>query len=222
MNDLHYIIDRYKKWLIISLIIMIIATIIGVTVSWIIEINHRQGKLPVKIKIIPSSAKVMIDNQQIKITNGDVYLTPGNHTIEVSQDGFNTIKNNFDVQDWHTPGQYIGLTPESEEAKKWYNKNLRLYKDIELATYNESQDYGKKFNERWPIVNSLPIKDPYFTISYRTVQETGDIYLTIKGTSPRYRMFAINHLRSLGFEPTDYKIEFIGFDNPLKEEASDE
>ena len=28
-------------------------------------------------------------------------------------------------------------------------------------------------------------------------------------------MFAIDHLRKQGFEPTDYNIEFIGFKNPL-------
>lgn len=202
--------------------LFIVATIF-IVVSWLVQMNQRQGKLAVNIKIIPSSAKVFIDDKPIGTRSGEIYVTPGEHTIKISNDGFKSHENTFHAREWYTPGQYVGLAPETEEATKWYNKNRKKYKEIELAIYRESQEYGKNFNERWPIVKILPLKDPYFTISYRLMQESGDIYLTVKGTSPRYREFAIKHLRKQGFEPTDYNIEFLGYENPLEtKEASRE
>ena len=194
MEEVRYFIYKYKKSFIILVTILILIIIALSIIRWITELNQRQGKLAVPINIVPSSAEIQIDSQPINTHKGEIFVTPGDHKIKISNPGF---------------------TPESDDAKKWYSKNPRLYKELEQAAYQESVEYGKKFNERWPITKILPIKDPYFTISYRPVKQTGDIYLTIKGTSPRYRMFAIDHLRKQGFEPTDYNIEFIGFKNPL-------
>ena len=199
MEEIRYFIYKYKKSFIILVTILILIIIALSIIRWITELNQRQGKLAVPINT----------------HKGEIFVTPGDHKIKVSNPGFTTYENSFSAYEWNTPGQYIGLSPESDDAKKWYSKNPRLYKELEQAAYQESVEYGKKFNERWPITKILPIKDPYFTISYRPVKQTGDIYLTIKGTSPRYRMFAIDHLRKQGCEPTDYNIEFIGFKNPL-------
>jgi hypothetical protein len=215
MEEVRYFIYKYKKSFIILVTILILIIIALSIIRWITELNQRQGKLAVPINIVPSSAEIQIDSQPINTHKGEIFVTPGDHKIKVSNPGFTTYENSFSAYEWNIPGQYIGLSPESDDAKKWYSKNPRLYKELEQAAYQESVEYGKKFNERWPITKILPIKDPYFTISYRPVKQTGDIYLTIKGTSPRYRMFAIDHLRKQGFEPTDYNIEFIGFKNPL-------
>ncbi|MEO5950668.1 MAG: hypothetical protein ABIQ04_04425 [Candidatus Saccharimonadales bacterium] len=68
-----------------------------------------------------------------------------------------------------------------------------------------------------PIVSRLPYQDPYYNISYKTdSQTTNQITLTIRTPSPRYRYTAIGKLQSWGYDPTDYKIEFIDYKNPLE------
>ena len=169
MEEIRYFIYKYKKSFIILVTILILIIIALSIIRWITELNQRQGKLAVPINIVPSSAEIQIDSQPINTHKGEIFVTPGDHKIKVSNPGFTTYENSFSAYEWNTPGQYIGLSPESDDAKKWYSKNPRLYKELEQAAYQESVEYGKKFNERWPITKILPIKDPYFTISYRPV-----------------------------------------------------
>ena len=67
-----------------------------------------------------------------------------------------------------------------------------------------------------PILKKIPYTDPYYQISYKTVSATSnDIIITIHTPSPRYRYYAIRELKSWGYDPTDYTIEFTDFVNPL-------
>ena len=108
------------------------------------------------------------------------------------------------------------MAPANDETERWQKRHARDYAEIERLGFALSQEYGKEFEKRWPIVESLPIKDPYFTISYKNTPGD-DLLVTIQGTSARYRELALDHLRTKGFDPTDYRIDFIGFKNPLKE-----
>ena len=72
--------------------------------------------------------------------------------------------------------------------------------------------------EAQPIIKDLPFKDPYFTISYKTLsRSSNDIIVTVYTTSPRYRYFALKYLKDHGYDPVDYTVEFVDFKNPLKE-----
>lgn len=66
-----------------------------------------------------------------------------------------------------------------------------------------------------PITKRLPFNDPYYIIGYKTVGTSNDIVVTIHTSSPRYRYYALKQLYTLGFDPTDYVIEYSDFKNPL-------
>ena len=174
--------------------------------------DERAGKFPVVLQTLPSDAAVTIDDASY--TQGTIYLAPGNYEATVSKDGFASYTQELIVNGTDDAKLFAGLAPASDDAKRWQQRHRRDYAELERQSFLFAQEYGAAFSERWPITNTLPIKDPYFTISYR-VHEAGDITLTIKGTSPRYREAALDELRKRGFEPTEYNIEFIGFDNPL-------
>lgn len=71
------------------------------------------------------------------------------------------------------------------------------------------------FFEANPIAKKLPYKDPYYIISYKTIGTTNDIIITIHTPSPRYRYYALKQMYALGFDPTDYIIEYPQYTNPL-------
>lgn len=81
----------------------------------------------------------------------------------------------------------------------------------------ETKDLRATFVSDNPIVKQLPYQHPYYSINYKTVGETtNDIIITIRTPSPRYRYSAVEKLKSWGYDPTDYSIEFIDYKNPLE------
>lgn len=208
-----YYLQKYKKKILLwGVVLLVCVSVVGFAMlQQVIEL--RKGKIAVPIHVVPHDASIEIDGQ--KYTPGTQYLAPGDYTARIIKDGFHTTTQQLRVNDYSHPVLYAGLAPASEEAKQWQRRNNHQYAKLERLSFEQSQKYGQEFQKRWPIVQSLPIKDPYFTIGYKNINDR-DIILTIKGTSPRYRELAIDELRKKGFEPTDYRIEFIGFNNPLK------
>ena len=114
MEEVRYFIYKYKKSFIILVTILILIIIALSIIRWITELNQRQGKLAVPINIVPSSAEIQIDSQPINTHKGEIFVTPGDHKIKVSNPGFTTYENSFSAYEWNIPGQYIGLSPESD------------------------------------------------------------------------------------------------------------
>jgi hypothetical protein len=78
----------------------------------------------------------------------------------------------------------------------------------------EASNNGKYFTAKNPITTKLPYNDPYYTIGY-TPRTDGGVDLTISTPSPRYRFYAVEKIRELGYDPTDFVIVFKDFKNPL-------
>lgn len=211
--DLSYYFNKYKqpiKW--VSLVIFI-TLMIYVIVSLVMGVFERQGKIAVPVSLVPADATIYVDGEKIS-RSGTIYIKPGQRQVKVTSPGFESVEKTYRIYDYNAPGIYIGLIGQSDSAKKWQQNNQFRYRKLELLATEKAHQYNQLFEERNPIVKDLPIKDPYFTISYRNIDDK-TIKLTIWGTSARYRQYALNYLRQLGYEPTDYEIEFSNFTNPL-------
>jgi hypothetical protein len=211
--DFSYYYQKHRRSIVIIGTLLLASLIIGTAIYQYQLSKNRQGKLAVPVQIVPSDAEVYVDNIE-RLSGDTVYIAPGNREISVKKEGFETVTKKYRIESYNNPAIYIGLAAESEEAKEWQRIHYNDYKQLEVLAAKQAVEYSKGFSERNPIVKVLPVKDPYFTISYRNIDDKS-VRLTIWGTSPRYREFAIGHLRKLGFEPTDYDIEFTGFKNPL-------
>lgn len=211
-----YYLQKYKKNIILWIIFFTVLLAVILYASWQQGIEERRGKIAVYARTVPSDASITIN--QVVYHQPKFYLKPGKYTATIAKEGFESYDHTLVVNTADPVKIYAGLAPQSEEAKKWQHRHRNDYAQLERESFIHSQEYGESFQKRWPIVSSLPIKDPYFTISYKLADD-GSITLTVKGTSPRYREFAIEELRKKGFEPTDYRFEFIGFHNPLQKEA---
>lgn len=208
-----YYLSKYKKRIIAwSLFAVALVSIISFA-TWQEQLEQRRGKVEVVVKTVPKDSSIIINGK--KYSGSSLYIEPGKYNITISKDGFLSHSQELIVNEVDNPKVYVGLSPDSEEARRWQARHRSDYTDLENQSFEYAQEYGENFQRRWPITKILPIKDPYFTVSYR-VDENSEITITIKGTSPRYREFAIEEIRKNGFEPTDYRFEFIGFSNPLE------
>lgn len=192
----------------------LLAIIIGLIVFWFIFMSFsHSGKVKLQLSIVPSDSSVTIDDS--KSSNGSHWLKPGGYTVVVSKPGFKTQTRSIVLSTEKDNNiAAFSLEPQSESAKKWVKAHLDEYKANEKYGSLEAQASGKYLNDRNPIVSKLPYQDPYFTIGY--IQNSDNsITLTIATPSPRYRFFAVEQIRKFGYDPTDFRIDFKDFVNPL-------
>lgn len=211
-----YYIGKYRKH--IAAVFVLIA--IGVTgvvayIQWR-DAREHAGKVAVPVEVVPRDAQVKLSDGQELPGRGTVWLKPGEYKVTVSSDGFAPYTSNLRVSSDSMPYIYTGLAATSDKAKKWQEKHASEYHNLELLTIQKSRDYNVRFKSSNPIVNILPIKDPYYSIDYRNYDDKS-VELIIYGASPRYRQAAIDLLRTKGYEPTEYRITYDGFVNPLSE-----
>ncbi len=192
----------------------ILAIIIGLVVFWFIftAISHS-GKVKLQLAIVPSDSTITINGS--KYSNGSHWITPGTYTVKVSKPGFKSQSRSVILSpEKDVNVATFSLEPESQKAKAWVKSNLDLYKANEKYGALEAGASGKYLSNRNPIISNLPFKDPYFTIGYIQNPDSS-ITLTVATPSPRYRFFALEQIRKLGYDPTDFKINFKDFVNPL-------
>ena len=174
----------------------------------------RQGKLPVTISAVPRDASLTVNGQSIGA--GTTWFVPGKYTIKAQKDGFESREKTITITDGKEQNVVaLGLIPVSNEAQEWAEKNADAYKNNETYGAIEAQTNGAYFQETNPIVAHLPYNDPYFQITYNA-DANSEAVLTIVTPSPRYRYFAIQKIRELGYDPANFKIIFSDFKNPLE------
>lgn len=174
----------------------------------------RAGKTPLTISVVPSDAKVLVNNQSLG--NGTHWLVDNTYKITVEKDGFKTQQTSTTVTN-KKPQNVLAfsLVPQSDAAKKWAADHQNDYKRNESFGALEARTNGQYFTDKNPITKRLPFNDPYFTLGYKAVGDNS-IILTVSTPSPRYRFYAVEKIRELGYDPTDFKIEFSDFHNPLE------
>ena len=202
--------EKYKKEVVACICLVFACMIVYAAAQ---SISHI-GKLKVEVHAVPGDASVTLNNQPV--SNGDVYIAAGTYTVVVKKDGFETMKSSSDI----TPNKQqnviaASLTPVSDAAKKWSTDHQNDYKDNEYYGGVEAKQTGEYTIGRYPIINALPYEDPYYKIAYRSTDDNR-IVVTIDTPSPRYRYEAIAKIRSLGYDPADYQIDFRDYKNPLE------
>jgi hypothetical protein len=80
-------------------------------------------------------------------------------------------------------------------------------------------ELDKKLVAKYPIVKILPIDAFIYKVGYRIDQSdpSGEsIKLTVISDTPTGRMAALHEIYAHGYNPVDYKIEFLGFEGDIK------
>lgn len=201
--------------IITTIIVILLVGLIAYTVYLSIS---RAGKEPVTIYLIPGDTKLMIDNQQYSA--GTAYIKPGTYNVSASREGFESIERTVTIGQPNTAVIDISLTPVSDEAKQWQEDNMHLYDQFQARTGVRANEFGERFREQFPIVTKIPFSNFIYSIGYRLKNPDNSsegIILTITAITGS-REAALNKIRELGFDPTDYEINFNNYENPFSHE----
>lgn len=203
------LIQKHKKLLVLSIAILFIVLIVWGVVTYV----SRLGKVSVTIATVPRDAQVTINGRDA--SSGTHWHIPGTYKITATKDGFvSRTKTVIVSRDKQQNAVALSLTPESDAAKKWAEINVSAYKSNEAYGAIEARANGEYLKKKHPITNVLPYTDPYYEISYEITPESA-LTVTIATPSPRYRYLAIEKLRGLGYNPTEFRVVFKDFKNPL-------
>lgn len=203
-------IQQHKRKFFVGIILFVILIAVwGVT-----TLVTRQGKVEVFINTVPGDAQVMFN--ETRESNGIKWMKPGDYTVTAKKDGFTSVTRKVRITDQKKQNVVaISLHAESDEAKKWASNHLLDYQKNETYGTIEANTNGEYFSNLNPITTKLPFVDPYFKIAYTTNSDQS-ITLTVTTPSPRYRFYAVEKIRELGYDPTDFVIDFKDFKNPLE------
>lgn len=197
-------------------ILFALAGLILVSLAVITGFNSvsRLDKTAIHIEVFPTDADIALDEKPIK--SGTLYLEKGTYEITSSKQGFEDYSKTLVVSD---RDQTLGiiLKPVSEEAFSYGEKNEEDYLKAQAAGERAALEAGKEFNEKNPIAKHLPYKTFFYSIGYRMDQSdpSGNSIIIEIDASDGYRQTAIYQIRQLGFDPTDFNINFRDYENPF-------
>lgn len=199
--------------LIVSIIGIFLLIVVILSIATFIS---RIGKEQVGVYLVPSDAHLTVNGQEHR--PGTTYLEPGDYKVKAEKDGFASYEETVQITQSNTTNIDIALTPVSDEAKKWQQDNMEGYFAFEGRAGEQAVTEGIAFSEKNPIVDHLPFSNYVYTVGYRADPDVQDGIIITIDTITGYRQAGIRKIRELGFDPTDYKIEFINYENPFNYE----
>ncbi|MBH2007659.1 carboxypeptidase regulatory-like domain-containing protein [Candidatus Saccharibacteria bacterium] len=213
--ELSYYLGKYRLAILVGVVLLVVLCIFVAIYSTYQASQQRRGKLPVAVEVVPRDATVKTNTGEALTSRGEAYLKPGEYKVTVAREGFASQTRDLRVSEDSTPYIYIGLAGKSKESIDWQESHKSEYQRLELLTVEKNREYNTLFKSANPIVNILPIKDPYYSIDYRNYDDKS-VELVVWGTSAEKRQAALTFLRKKGYEPTDYRIQYDGYKNPLE------
>jgi hypothetical protein len=165
----------------------------------------------IKFETAPHQVVVVIDNKNKRtINNGDsVTVSPGKHSVTVTQDGFSVYKINIDVNKHQTYSLLVALTALTNSAKnKLHNAESEAIVERFFDAMMAQQT--KTLNNKYPILRVLPIYARLYAIlacpSVRYPNDPTKIALCVGESADYLQPYVLKDIRSRGFNPDDYEI----------------
>ena len=194
---------------------LLLAGLLAIVVLYfgVVSIN-RAGKTPISLSVFPNDTTITIDDEVTK--TGTIYLDPGTYQLEAEKEGYDTYTKTLIVEEENQTVVII-LTPESEEAFEYGRNNEEEYREVQAQGEIAAMERGETFNKRNPIAKHLPYKTFFYSIGYRMDQRdpSGNSIIIEIDAPEGYRQSAIYRIRQLGYDPTDFTINFREYENPF-------
>lgn len=206
--------NRNVKLFLIGLGLFIVLPLTLWGIISLLSFNHA-GEVSVDIAVVPSDATIHIGDTSIT-NKQSVYLKPGDYSITVSKDGFESTTQKITVSEDTTAHIIAALYPVSSDATAWYNAHQDDYYKLEGIAGTVANEAGQEFINKYPITGSLPIQKATYLIGYKKTDNQKNIIITITAYEG-YRESALQEIRNLGFDPSNYTIEFNDYENPFNE-----
>jgi len=203
---------KYKKIIIIATV-LITLIFIGLIIYSLIPKSH------IKFVVAPNEVTVLIDDKSYAIKNNDVIKTsPGEHTITISKNEFETFSEDISIAKNEEKKMVIVLIPLTESAKALLKDPL-VQGAIESSSANNSSDELSTKVLYNPILDILPIEGKLYTItsckSMKYPDDITKIALCIEYkkqtdiSDSNLRSSILEAIRSKSYNPDDYEIIWL-------------
>jgi len=195
-----------------KLVTLVIAAVFLIGGLMLITSLSHHGKVLVEVKTAPEEALITINGKK---TGEASHLAPGNYKLAVTYEGFKSFSKDFTVTANEGPLTFpVALSATTAKAQQMVKSETARYSEIEGIGGQQAQAASQQFLKDAPLVTNLPYDSGYYRIDYGK-DASGGLVIQITASSPLSRQVAIAQIRSWGFDPTDYNLQFIGFANPF-------
>lgn len=194
-----------------NILVLVVAVFIGLGIYGSVLQSSHSGKTKVTITVVADKPRLIINGKQSK--PGEIYLRPGGYSITAEASGFQSAQKNIVVGKEPLAANFL-LTPKDQHAQQWSIQHNKEYLEAEKSAGSQTQAEGEAFIATNPIVRYLPLKTSYYAINYR-MSDKGQAILQISAATPLGRQVAIEKIHTIGFDPTDYQVEFTDVKNPF-------
>lgn len=203
--------QRKRKITLLILLALGIVAIIAIVAIW--QHQQRKGKFPVEILKAPHDTKIYYEGKEVR--SSTLYLPEGKHTVKGELSGFESYDAQIDIKSSEDREYklFFVLTPRTSEAREYVTNNNDEYLDIERESEEYFSKEGESIQKKYPIIDHLPYRGSFYNIEYYWNGE--EFRIQIKSPDAMGRQVAIERIKSWGYDPTDFKVEFLGFNNPF-------
>lgn len=195
--------------------VVTIVSLVGLFLLLISNQTRLTGTLA--IQSAPSAMTLKLNGRVIQ-SSGDVRVPAGDHTLEASQEGFETKTIQVSIEEREREEIIIFLQPVNAEGESYLASNPNEAYAIEGLVGSAIDEEAQQAVQRNPIIEDLPVADRTFRIDYGPSRKDPNkpeaIAIIIRAIDKQGREDALNWMRTFGYNPSDYEIVYI---NPLEE-----
>lgn len=166
--------------------------------------------------IAPSFATLTVNNKTYPI-NKDIRFEPGEYSITISADGFQSAQENIVLKDQETTTFAIYLERTDGDTFSWYEGHNEEYSTFMSAANYLADQSAANFAAKYPVSSILPFNivevDPvtYDWTEYKvgggkTDDCKTEFCIIITDTTGGNREKALDKIREKGYNPDDYQI----------------
>lgn len=134
-------------------ILLCILALIGLGVSKI-----KPAHTMLEIAVAPHDATILINGQEYR--NGIYEIEPGNYTVEISKDGFESKSFSVEAPEKQT-GKISTFLVNKKEGMEYYERSQADLNILGTMTDTETVEFMKDYNRRISIAEYLPIDASY-------------------------------------------------------------
>ena len=192
------------------------AVIIIIAISVFFIVMDRINSATVNILVAPSIAKVKVGGKVLG-SYGSFKMQPGEYTVEVSADGFETKTSEIVAVADKTVNVRVYLMP-TDESSNWYEEHEHDALILGEIKNEEALDALQKLKDDNPILSQLPMEVDYFTdnysqrvwytLSYVLNDDISGFVITITDYSGGNREAGMKRLKNLGADLDKYEVEY--------------
>ena len=164
--------EKKKLWVLIGGFALLVVAIVIIT---FINVVPKLGKVEVYVGYAPFIAKVTLNDKQVS-NNANNYLAPGEYSLKVFLEGFETLEKSVTVSE-ENKSLFGSIVANTEEGIRIANAHLDDYAAVQSLFGAEISAKGEKNRKEWPVIQKLPITNSLYKIGY--VIEDGKIRLSL-------------------------------------------